>query len=391
MSPDQHPSASTARIRSETHHLYYKPHVDVSCRGDGHVEMVKGAASRKSSGPKQPLRTASKTGDSRFVRSVDGKPSLPLDLQQRCLNIFRDAFEPGIGDSSIVQEVKGHLYNRDFAAAFAKDEYLRVYAGRWSPARALGYLDVLHGLQAQLVAHGDGSKAGNECMRVVCLGGGAGSEVVALAGWLSMLFEEDVGSMLHAHFVDVASWNVVVSDLHHQAITAPQLSKYASAAAREANKPLVQGGAFFCAFHQQDVLDWPDSELRSIVTPDTRLVTLLFTLNELYSTSLAKTQQLLSRLTDAMPADSCLLVVDSPGSYSTVSFNSTEKRYPMLWLLDHLLLGGEAKPAGPQWEKVVSDGSRWFRLPPGLEYPIELENMRYQLHLYRRVNNIEAG
>ena len=35
------------------------------------------------------------------------------------------------------------------------------------------------------------------------------------------------------------------------------------------------------------------------------------------------------------------------------------------------------------WEKLESADSVWFRLAEGLRYPIPLENMRYQMHLYR--------
>jgi 25S rRNA (uracil2843-N3)-methyltransferase len=38
-----------------------------------------------------------------------------------------------------------------------------------------------------------------------------------------------------------------------------------------------------------------------------------------------------------------------------------------------------------KWEKIHEDESRWFRLASTLQYPIELENMRMQLHLYRRL------
>jgi 25S rRNA (uracil2843-N3)-methyltransferase len=98
-------------------------------------------------------------------------------------------------------------------------------------------------------------------------------------------------------------------------------------------------------------------------------------------------------------------VVDSPGSYSETKFgNATDaKRYPMKWLLDHALLenhkrrniaasdddDGNNKPRGKDeyvaWEKMVEDDSRWFRIPEGLRYGIPLENMRYQIHLYRRL------
>jgi 25S rRNA (uracil2843-N3)-methyltransferase len=94
-----------------------------------------------------------------------------------------------------------------------------------------------------------------------------------------------------------------------------------------------------------------------------------------------------------------LLVVDSPGSYSTVSIGKTsdsgdeskKKRYPMQWLLDHTLLESAAisnskNASGEhQWEKLESRNSEWFRLSDDLRYPVDLEDMRYQIHLYRRL------
>ncbi|KAG9551002.1 hypothetical protein KCU79_g13535, partial [Aureobasidium melanogenum] len=90
----------------------------------------------------------------------------------------------------------------------------------------------------------------------------------------------------------------------------------------------------------------------------------------------------------SMLPGSLLLVVDSPGSYSTVTLNGATQKYPMQWLLDHTLLSPKknAEKGTPvQWKKLVSDESRWFRLPDeDLKYPIDLENMRYQIHLYQR-------
>jgi 25S rRNA (uracil2843-N3)-methyltransferase len=64
----------------------------------------------------------------------------------------------------------------------------------------------------------------------------------------------------------------------------------------------------------------------------------------------------------------------------------------MQWLLDHTLLNQVAekgaerrKEEAAKWEKIHEDESRWFRLNSALEYPMELENMRMQVHLYRRL------
>jgi 25S rRNA (uracil2843-N3)-methyltransferase len=114
----------------------------------------------------------------------------------------------------------------------------------------------------------------------------------------------------------------------------------------------------------------------------------MFTLNELYSTSLALTQKFLLYLTASMPKGALLLVVDSPGSYSSVTLNGAEKKYPMQWLLDHTLLkqGPKCDTDTSSWAKLVEDESRWFRLDNRMKYPIELENMRFQLHLYRKMD-----
>ena len=56
----------------------------------------------------------------------------------------------------------------------------------------------------------------------------------------------------------------------------------------------------------------------------------------------------------------------------------------MQWLLDHTLLETLQKDTEASWKKIVSDDSIWFRLSENLTYPVELENMRYQMHLYQR-------
>ncbi|KAI7091432.1 hypothetical protein KC356_g659 [Hortaea werneckii] len=313
---------------------------------------------------------------------------VPFQLQQRCLNVFRDALEPDEQDAKTVQEVKGHLYNRDFSTAFGSPEYLKVYASRWSPSRALGYLQIFNDVQKHFdVAFEESGGLPTKPREIVCLGGGAGAELVALAGWLHQSLSEDEEQKLDIKLLDIASWESVVSCLERRIVIPPELSKYASAAAKEANKAMLPEGCIQVESQQQDLLTWSEADLKSTVG-GADLVTLMFTLNELYSTNLAATQQLLARLTDCMQLGSHLLVVDSPGSYSTVSINGAEKKYPMQWLLDYTLLGSgqkKGKDDGAKWAKVESDESRWFRLSPDLKYPIELENMRFQMHLYRRV------
>jgi len=139
-------------------------------------------------------------------------------------------------------------------------------------------------------------------------------------------------------------------------------------------------------FDQHDVLGYSADQLQSMLGNVT-LVTIMFTLNELFTNSIAKTTALLLGLTDAMQPGSWLLVVDSPGSYSEVALGQgLPKKYPMQWLLDHTLLqlAGNSIDGINKWRKQLTDESRWFRINAELKYPVELENIRYQIHLFQR-------
>jgi 25S rRNA (uracil2843-N3)-methyltransferase len=353
--------------------------------------------------------------------------SISVQLQQRLLNIFRDTFSEVIDSDNfrqLLQDVKGALYDRDFSRAFGKEEYLEVYSVRWSPSRALGYTSILVGLQDHLddvFYHGRHSQAGEDNppavnapttslakskSRVVCLGGGA-AEVVAFGGFLKYLTESSIPTTdsddidqamatlalsdeklnIDLALVDTANWATVVRKLQDGLTTPPPLSMYASASAKEANKALVSSDEVTAKFIERDVLAMSQNGLREVIGQDPILVTLFFTLNELYTTSIGKTTALLLDITATLAPGSLLLVVDSPGSYSETKIGTEEKKYPMKWLLDHTLLetqksrGQESKA---EWEKIHSDDSQWFRLNEDLRYPIQLENMRYQVHLYRR-------
>jgi 25S rRNA (uracil2843-N3)-methyltransferase len=316
-------------------------------------------------------------------------PAIPLELQQLLLNIFKNSFSERLESDvhPLLQEIKGHLYNRDFLTAFGKEEYLEAYAARWSPSRALGYEHVFASLVEELQPFsGEQEAFGKPQWKVACLGGGAGAEIVALGGFLKRLensAEEKLDRDISVAVIDIAAWENVLEKLRWHLVSKPPLSKYASTAAQAANTALLDPNWLNVSFHQIDVLNAPFPTMASLLQ-DVNLVTLMFTLNELYTTSLPLTQQFLRNLTSTLQPGSFLLVVDSPGSYSSVSLNGAEKKYPMQWLLDHTLLREERGVALP-WEKVKEDESRWFRLDERLKFPIELEDMRFQLHLYRRL------
>ncbi|KAH8811704.1 hypothetical protein F5884DRAFT_286235 [Xylogone sp. PMI_703] len=362
-------------------------------------------------------------------RSIKSDHTIPIELQQLLLNIFQNVFSDTLSSTALnetLQEIKSALFDRDFARAFGKEGYLDAYSARWSPSRALCYASILVQLRQHLeplfqsslgdsiagIADDGNNAPSSSTLNVVCIGGGA-AETVACGGLLSALrysssstavgvksgssiveamSDLEISRPLSAHqnanlavtLVDVAQWGPVVQRLQEGLITPPPLSKYASATAKGSNSALIHSGQLNTRFYTEDVLGLTEAELQDLVGQRPTLLTLLFTLNELYTASIGKTTRLLLDITTCMKSGSLLLVVDSPGSYSETSVGHELKKYPMKWLMDHTLLETLSQESNPMWDKVISEDSLWFRLAEQLRYPIPLENMRYQMHLYRR-------
>lgn len=385
-----------------------------------------------------------------------------------------------------IQDVKHHLYARDFASAFDTQEKREAYALRWSVTRAAGYAAVFSNYDClasvvgpkQRAWKGNGKADGGSASgrvngeseveegeqqqggtsssttdaqralgKIISIGGGGGAELVGMAVAVSAQRphppssnseqqhpdqeqeqEEQGQPGLHLHVLDRAPWSSIstslLSALHSHL---PALATNTTTATNTTN--------FNTSFQQSDVLDLSPQAIKTTFA-DASMVTIMFTLNELYSASMARTTALLLALRDVMDEGAVLVVVDSPGSYASVRLGGNgkgkggqqadgkakgdegagggEKRYPMKWLLDHTLLelaerdeagggkgeerwersdhggskGGGGGRRRRKWDKVVDEESRWFRWErKGLKYPagLELEDMRFQLHVYRRV------
>lgn len=339
-------------------------------------------------------------------------PTMTNAHQQKLLDIFQSTFHAALSSPTlpaVLQHVKAALFRRDFDEAFGSGEpYLDAYAARWSPTRALCYASVLARLEPYLLARDDddddgvgptpasASSSPPRTLKVLVIGGAA-AEAVACASFLSQQHQQQQQLSGDITLLDIAPWAPVVEKLRVGLTTPPALSKYASAAAHATNTALVTcpDQLSNMAFRQHDVLALDKADWASLLATTCRppsvvlLVTLLFTLNELFTAGgVGKTTASLLTLTAVLPPGALLLVIDSPGSYSeaTVGGQEAKRRYPMHWLLDKILLGrGEDDDdAAVAWEKVESADSVWFRLGPELRYPIPLEDMRYQMHLYRR-------
>ena len=357
---------------------------------------------------------------------------LPIDLEKRSLEVFRTTF-PASNDfealKPILQGIKNALNSGDFDTAFGKDEYLEAYTIRWSPSRTLGYAQLLAWICLRL--------SGSTCIRrlvggvddqvaakAVCFGAGA-SEFMAFSGLLRHLrsseaagkphsLDEDVTKSLDAlsisptnasspllqlNLFDAADWTSVLSKLDQGLYTPPILSKYASAAVKAANASFLSPGVVEHTFTRADVLSLSVEDLRAAIGTVPALLTLMSTLNRLYTTSMPRTTAFLRRLQEAAPRGSLLLVVDSPGAFSEVAAACTKegdekRKYPMNLLLDYALLpklregdqdGSDEYKAELAWEKVIEEPSMLYKLDDAITYPVSLENMRFQVHVFRRI------
>lgn len=146
----------------------------------------------------------------------------------------------------------------------------------------------------------------------------------------------------------------------------------------------------------------------SLATPPP-IITLLFTLTELFIQSRPQTILFLRRLTLMAPKGTLLLVADSANeAASALNVGKEGRNYSMGTVLDGLFCSvlpgaaaavkeeqgeGEGDEAKPQrkpkanWECLESSDSKWFRLRDGLQenYPIKMENTRYWMRLYRKL------
>lgn len=336
--------------------------------------------------------------------SSDQQKALSHNLQQDLLAVFARALAPALASPRLneaLQAVKHALFERDFSAAFGSvndqrkdgtgdfDEQngkhvsfqidsaippLDAYAARWSPTRALCYASVLASPMVQ--KHWNTlSQAENTPLRMVAIGGGA-AELVAFG---ALLTGSEAGRDRHGDLllVDAGPWGSVVDRLRICMVDSD---------AGGGKPALVQSDRFDVNVIQRDILTVADEEMSKLVGGDNAvgltntLVSLFFTLNELFTAGgLGAAATFLLRLTAASPPGTVLLVVDSPGSYAEMAVGSQARKYPMRWLLDKFLLQ-EAEG----WTKVHEDEAIWFRLSPSLSYPIRLEDMRYQVHLYVR-------
>ncbi|CAD1810445.1 hypothetical protein FOB58_001489 [Candida parapsilosis] len=290
-----------------------------------------------------------------FTNENSLEPYQILDAFTVCFKHILDSHEL----DSFIQKVKGDLYNRDYIAAFNDDNKRFGYAARWSPSRALAYASLFSNLEpiTELLQESEKVK------RVLCVGGGAASEIVGLGAVYCRLkeFHPNSPSRLDIDVVDIADWTVVVN----------QLTNYVK------QNWVYKEHNFNTQFKHEDILSTKIDDLASF-----DLITLLFTTNELFAEKRKETIKLLQTLSTGCKSGTLLLIAESAGSFSHITIGN--KQFPVQFLIDTILVGKQGEGNG-SWEIISEKESIWYRINEReVTYPLKLENMRFFYRLYRR-------
>lgn len=307
------------------------------------------------------------------------------------LALIRHSLAPTITSpdfKATVQTIKGLLYDKKWLEAFGEEELLDAYAGRWVPSRVLCFRELFaesevlrNAICAAGVSEDDGEDEGQaesskSKSRILSLGGGAGTEILAIASLMhgQRLVDRAEGRESSDQYpswvgVDFGPWSGV-------------LEKFSSAFKSLWHLDIPS------PCHQMNLLkpESPDP-LLPLISGDTSLVTLIFTICELMSQSRPGTIRLIRDLTMNLRSGGLLLVADSASDIAEFELGSSGRTWPVYMVLDAMLLGTKDAEGKAQWSKVESEDSRWFRLPEGVadNWPVKLENTRYWYRLYRRV------
>lgn len=295
--------------------------------------------------------------------TIPFRPTHSLE-PSKIIGLFEELFKFILASPDLeefIQAVKGDLFNRDYLAAFGTDDKRFAYVSRWSPARALSYSSLFASLDPikQLLADPHRQN------RVLCVGGGAASELVGLGAVFSHLKRDNPTSPsnLQVDIVDIADWSSVVSNI----------TNYMK------KNWLFDGAKLDASFLNKDVLQCGPNDLH-YDTLD--LITLLFTTNELFCEKRAETIKFLQALNAHCSKGCYLLIAESAGSYSHITIGT--KKFPVQFLIDTVLVGKPGADNGA-WEIVEQSESCWYRIDQrAVKYNMKLENMRFFYRLYRK-------
>lgn len=332
---------------------------------------------------RQGKKAATSSRSALTTTKVKTAPATAQSIHKRILAVLTWSLHGTLADPELperIQRIKGALYDKRFLDVFCDAALLQAYAARWVPGRALAFREVFD--ESNAVRRWIGGKARQgqlpllEEQEMICIGGGAGSELIALAAVLAEA--EPLSRPFRIRLVDVGPYGDLLTTLE--------------GGVRHTFKTVTED-KLKIVFQQADVLGdvtWLDP---SAGRPP--LITLLFTITELFAQSRASAIVFLRCLAECSPGTLFLVLDSANEDASAVQVGTAGRAFSLVMLLDGLLctgLGNDGKGNSEgAWKVVDKVDSRWFRLPDGLQelYPVKIENTRYWMRLYKRIDRKE--
>ncbi|ODQ82206.1 hypothetical protein BABINDRAFT_158850 [Babjeviella inositovora NRRL Y-12698] len=322
------------------------------------------------------------------------------------LHLFHRLFQSSFTDTtelqSTIQAVKTDLYNRDYLDAFDDDAKRLAYLIRWSSLRALSYASLMSSLTpiVEMISEYIIEEDEDEDCQCLLIGGGASAEIVGLAAIYGRMKEfcSTKDKPLQINVMDVSDWGSIVTQVTNEINTLGWIRQV----------PDTRPQQFITNYLKNDVLTYfngvPEKDDTAISLANQKLITLLFTTNELFQEDKSKSIQFFQRMNQECSPGTLLLIAESAGSYSNIQIGT--KQFPVFFMIDMLLSNkkSELKKAGsgkksktPEaydgaWELVESSDSCWYRVDKESQdfyssrlENIKLENMRFFFRLYRKL------
>ncbi|CUS22746.1 LAQU0S06e05094g1_1 [Lachancea quebecensis] len=299
-------------------------------------------------------------------------PQHIVDLFKVCFDAELYKSDQGVL-SAAIQGVKADLYNRDYLAAFNSPEKRTAYCIRWSPSRAIAYASLFSQLRPvrEIIKC---ERNGNASSNVMCIGGGAGGELIGLASIFTPSIDFNAkyattkstsqSKELTVKLVDIADWSAVVERLKSSIRDVWLFDHSSDLDVQSLNLNVLKASA------------------SDLGVPSLDLITLLFTTNELFMEDKAGSIRFFQMLNNECSSGCYLLIAESAGSYSHITVGA--KKFPIQFLIDTLLLGKRGEEAEGPWELVDQNDSIWYRAKDDMDYPLKVENMRFFYRLYRK-------
>lgn len=305
-----------------------------------------------------------------------------------------------------LQDIKKGLKNREYMEVFlSSEEHLMTYFAFYVPSRVMCYYSLftehLSGVitgRNQMIelelqrrrqkrrTNGtvlDKSESADSA-EVMCIGAGAGSELLAFSLVIFDQLRGSEGSTLSLEaldkmtFTDYQEWvskNYCPSSINLTMIDIANWHSIFNTLQEHLDDELFS--SLKCdvktQFLKDDILALPDSPKLQGLCGACSIVTFAFVLNELFTESKQKTIKMISSLLKNLKKGTLLLFLESAGSISELEVGN--KPVMVFQLLDKIA----------SLENIYSNDSQWYRYDASLddEVPYTLNNMRFFIRLYR--------